>query len=250
MRLTAALPVIAAGALTIPAPLAAQIVGGRAVAEQTRRPLGGVRVALLRAPDAARPASDSVLASAVTLGDGVFYITAPDTGRYSLRFWHAGAGPTETHDAPPVALGVGEVVEREYVLPALEALRAAARDRIYFDFQIEQPVEFIKRPRVPTYPKAMRERGIEGDVLVQFVVDTLGRADLRTVRALRETDPAFTWEVRQALKSAHFRPARLGGRVVRQMVQVPFQFRLAASPFPPPDRPPLPPPLPPAPWPR
>jgi protein TonB len=66
---------------------------------------------------------------------------------------------------------------------------------------------------------------VEGDVLVQFVVDTLGRVDSTTFHVLKSTHDLFTLAVKDVVFRYRFRPAELGGRSVKQLVQMPFDFR-------------------------
>jgi protein TonB len=62
-------------------------------------------------------------------------------------------------------------------------------------------------------------------VLVQFVVDTLGRVDSTTFHVLKSTHDLFTLAVEDVVFRYKFRPAELGGRRVKQVVQMPFGFR-------------------------
>jgi protein TonB len=72
----------------------------------------------------------------------------------------------------------------------------------------------------------MRRDGIEGEVLAQFVVDTLGHAEMSTFTLLRSTAPEFTNAVRVTLPVINFSPAEVSHRKVRQLVQMPFEFCL------------------------
>jgi len=79
----------------------------------------------------------------------------------------------------------------------------------------------------PRYPDMLRQAGVEGDVHVQFVVDTLGRVEPGSVRVLDATHDQFAAAVRTALSSrARFKPAEAGGHRVRQLVEQTFTFRL------------------------
>jgi TonB family protein len=98
----------------------------------------------------------------------------------------------------------------------------------YFEFEVEKPA--LARPGNPSplYPPALRDSHIEGEVLVQFVVDTMGRADMRTFRLL---GPArvyreFAVAVIETLPRMRFTPAERRGCKVRQLVQLPFAFKL------------------------
>lgn len=99
-------------------------------------------------------------------------------------------------------------------------------DQPYFDFQVEKPVVMAPGTQGPAYPDMLRTAGIEGTVLAQFVVDTTGRADMGTFKALKSDNDLFTSAVKNALQRMRFLPAEVGGRKVKQLVQQPFQFSL------------------------
>lgn len=62
---------------------------------------------------------------------------------------------------------------------------------------------------------------------MQFVVDTAGRVEDDSWRVLETTHAAFTEAVREAILASRFRPARVRGRAVRQLVRLPVSFTLA-----------------------
>jgi protein TonB len=99
-------------------------------------------------------------------------------------------------------------------------------DQPYFDFQVEKPVVMAPGAQGPAYPDMLRTAGIEGQVLAQFVVDTTGRAEMNTFKALKSDNDLFTTAVKNALQRMRFLPAEVGGRKVKQLVQQPFQFSL------------------------
>jgi TonB family protein len=78
----------------------------------------------------------------------------------------------------------------------------------------------------PFYPTAMLNERREGEVLFQFVIDTTGRAEMPTLRLLKSTNPQFALACRQALPNMSFIPAEADGHKVRELVQLPFHFRL------------------------
>ena len=79
---------------------------------------------------------------------------------------------------------------------------------------------------VPVYPSLLEKQGIEGTAVVRFVVDTTGRADLETFRLVETNHPLFGAAVREALPGMKFRPATVGPKKVRQMVELPFGFQI------------------------
>jgi protein TonB len=99
-------------------------------------------------------------------------------------------------------------------------------EQAYFEFQVEKQVAPHSGNPTPRYPDMLRSANVEGEVLAQFVVDTTGRADMGTFKVLKSSHDLFTNAVRAALPSMRFYAAEIGGRKVKQLVQMPFQFAL------------------------
>ena len=70
------------------------------------------------------------------------------------------------------------------------------------------------------------KRRIEGSVIVQYVVDTLGHADTTTFRVIAATHADFARAVKSTLPYMRFRPAIMANRLVPQLVQQPFAFKI------------------------
>jgi protein TonB len=96
----------------------------------------------------------------------------------------------------------------------------------YFEFQVEKTVLGAPGNPAPTYPSMLQSAGVEGRVLAQFVVDTSGRADMKTFKVLETSHELFAQAVKQALPRYRFFPAEIGGKKVRQVVQQPFTFAI------------------------
>ncbi|MBI3790759.1 MAG: hypothetical protein HY275_07755 [Gemmatimonadetes bacterium] len=100
----------------------------------------------------------------------------------------------------------------------------------------ERLVAVTRAPR-PRFPTDAQARGFEADLVMQFVVDTAGRADPATARpwwpeGARRPGPQqevvlaeFVRTVQVALDDARYEPARLGGCVVPALVQQSYFFR-------------------------
>jgi len=99
-------------------------------------------------------------------------------------------------------------------------------DQTYFEFQVEKQVSPYPGNTNPRYPDMLRSANVEGEVLAQFVVDTTGRADMGSFKVLKSTHDLFTNAVKAALPNMKFYPAEVGGKHVKQLVQMPFQFNL------------------------
>src|SRR3954470_19570851 len=102
-------------------------------------------------------------------------------------------------------------------------------NQTYFEFQVEKQVASFPGNPPPRYPDMLRSANVEGEVLAQFVVDTTGRADMSQFKVLKSTHDLFTNAVRASLPNMKFYPAEVGGRKVKQLVQMPFQFSLTKS---------------------
>ena len=89
----------------------------------------------------------------------------------------------------------------------------------FYEFQVHVPAE----PLAEDYSR--RRAAIQGRVLVQYVVDTLGQPDMSTLCLLEEEVPGAVGQVVAILPVLRFRPAeRPRGRRVAQVVQTPFMF--------------------------
>jgi TonB family protein len=97
---------------------------------------------------------------------------------------------------------------------------------VYFEFQVDQPAVVLGSLGV-TYPAELRSAGIEGNVRFQFVVDTTGRVEEGTLKAVASSNELFTTSGRLALLRAQFSPARIRQRKVRQLVELPMMFQIS-----------------------
>jgi protein TonB len=91
---------------------------------------------------------------------------------------------------------------------------------------VDRAPHLLGRAIEPRYPAALREAGVQGRVVVQFVVDTLGRAELDELQVVESAHPQFVEAIRTALGRYRFSPGEAGGRKVRTRVQLPFDFAL------------------------
>ncbi|MDP9203153.1 MAG: energy transducer TonB [Gemmatimonadota bacterium] len=93
--------------------------------------------------------------------------------------------------------------------------------------QVDKRVAVVPGAPPPRYPEVLRSSGVEGQVIAVFVVDQQGRAEEASLRFVRSDNQLFEGAVRVALRRMRFIPAEVGGRKVRQLVQMPFVFTLA-----------------------
>jgi len=95
----------------------------------------------------------------------------------------------------------------------------------YLESLVEEKPALLSAPQ-PPYPELLRQRGIGGQVLIQAIIDTSGRAEQNSVRIIQSPDSAFDPGSRNWILQALFRPARVHGRAVRVLIQVPLDYRI------------------------
>jgi protein TonB len=103
-------------------------------------------------------------------------------------------------------------------------------DSVYSILNVEETAVRAEGSAAPVYPPELIEKGVEGAVMTNFVIDTTGYADTTTIEILQSTHPLFVRSVRAAIPGMRFSPAMVQGRKVRQMVEQKFQFRITPPP--------------------
>ena len=131
--------------------------------------------------------------------------------------------PAVDADSVPVRLVVSYASKQT---PLSVPLFRVALPPPYFEFEVDRPVLPRQGNLFPKYPEDLRQMGFEGEVLTQFVVNQAGRAEMRTFRVLKPVHEEFVRAVRDVLPRMRFSPAEVGGCAVRQLVQLPFAFKL------------------------
>ncbi len=122
--------------------------------------------------------------------------------------------------AHPKPTGAGSGVERSFS----DGQVPVNTNRTYMGYQVEKPALAKEDNPKPIYPSKLESAGVEGEVLVQFVIDTTGRADMSTFKVLKSSNDLFTISVKNVLPRMRFYPAETGGRKVKQFVHFPFSF--------------------------
>jgi periplasmic protein TonB len=100
-------------------------------------------------------------------------------------------------------------------------------NQAFFEFQVDKPAQQVQGVgQQPRYPESLRAAQIAGEVQAEFIVDTTGRAEMRSFKVLKATNDQFAASVKSALPTYRYLPAEAGGRKVRMVVQQAFQFNL------------------------
>ena len=102
---------------------------------------------------------------------------------------------------------------------------ASARDAAGGYYDVTDPpirIPVLPKPGNPPPPSP----GATGRVVTRFIVDTLGRVEPGTVAVIKASDVALANAVLTVLPGYAFTPASThAGCKVRQIVQLPFEFR-------------------------
>jgi len=76
------------------------------------------------------------------------------------------------------------------------------------------------------YPELMLQAHIQGRVLVQAIIDTSGRAEPPSVKVIQSPNPGFDQPAKNLVLKSLFRPARVHGRAVRVLINLPIDFSI------------------------
>ena len=125
----------------------------------------------------------------------------------------------------------GQANQLEMGEPAVAPQRPSliSIDSVYTELQVDTAAARYDGSAAPPYPPAMLEARKEGHVVIQYVIDSTGRADLGSITIMEATHPEFATSVKVTLPHMRFRPAKIGPRRVNQLVQQLFSFKILDS---------------------
>lgn len=103
-------------------------------------------------------------------------------------------------------------------LPGGQAVYLATLEDVRFE-----PARLVSLP-TPRYPRTMELLGLSGRVVMQFIIDTVGRVEYRSMQVLQSTHRDFEEVARESVSRAVFRPAHIGEVPVRQLTTQPISF--------------------------
>ncbi|HXL06499.1 MAG TPA: energy transducer TonB [Gemmatimonadales bacterium] len=129
---------------------------------------------------------------------------------------------------PPVGLppiDPGGRIEPFLPVPGVAGTAPANESDAAVDWRsVEEPPALLAGPP-PAYPELLRAAGIEGRVVFQVVIDTLGRAE-PAARVVESANRGFDAAALAFVRGALFRPGRVRGRAVRVLIRLPIDFTL------------------------
>jgi protein TonB len=153
------------------------------------------------------PAPEQTILQPIEIPDGITPSTDPTPLVDVRREFGVRANPGGTTGTPHTSLSSG--------------------DGVFAANMVEKPVLALRGNPEPRYPATLRSAGIEGTVVLRFVVDTTGRVEVGSIRAVSSDHAQFEQSAREAMLRARFVPAELGNHPVRQLVEQAFQFKMA-----------------------
>lgn len=136
---------------------------------------------------------------------------------------------------PPVELRLGDPSAAVAQAPASSVVEGSAmagggetgRGEPYDASEVELPAAPLSKGG-PKYPERAIQLGLSGAVTARFIVGADGRVE-SDITVLSTTGPEFTAAVRDFLRRARYRAARVGGQPVRQLVEQRFVSALRGS---------------------
>jgi TonB family protein len=88
----------------------------------------------------------------------------------------------------------------------------------------EKPERLAGPP--PVYPPLLQQAGIEGTVTVQAIIDTMGRVEPSSIKITQTANPGFNESAKATVLKSLFRPARVYGKAVRVLIQIPIAYTI------------------------
>ena len=95
----------------------------------------------------------------------------------------------------------------------------------FLQTEVDDPVQQVNVPH-PRYPPVLQQAGVSGFVEVNYVVDTLGHAEPSSWKVMKSSNQQFEAPARESIMKAVFKPARIKGGAVRQLVTQKISFNI------------------------
>lgn len=132
---------------------------------------------------------------------------------------------TTPHRAALVAVVLGAVAcgSPPFVSPP------PSPERVYALREVDERPEIVLAPPL-RYPDDPYLVGVDGVVVVRIVIDTAGNPQPATAQVIQTDDSALSRAAQALALKTLFRPARVRGRVVQVLVDLPVEFSSAARP--------------------
>ncbi len=145
--------------------------------------------------------------------------------------------PSDTPLTPDMTTGIGrpgDVIGPRVpgdVRPPTGETRPTPHDGVHTVSSVEERPALrnaaeMQRVLQRLYPELLRDAGVSGETQLQFVVDTEGNVEPGSVTVLSSTHAAFEAASLRAAERFRFRPAKIGSRAVRVVINMPITWKL------------------------
>ncbi|MBI1967803.1 MAG: energy transducer TonB [Gemmatimonadetes bacterium] len=146
-----------------------------------------------------------------------------------LKGFQTVIAPTEIPtDIPPVNLNE-QFDPRDYSGTGVEGGLATGLvptgNQVFIESLVEERPERLSGPPL-VYPDLLRQAGIQGQVVVEAIIDTTGRVEANSVKIILSPHSGFDQSAKNMVLKSLYRPARVSGRAVRVLIRQPINFQI------------------------
>lgn len=120
----------------------------------------------------------------------------------------------------------GKIAPSLAALVAVNAAFTRPASGIYTEDLVDRSIVPREGNPKPRYPSALADRGIGGEFMVRFVVDSTGRVPADKIEFPSAMHQLFAAAVRTALLKSRYTPAVVAGRFVSEQVRQEFRFTM------------------------
>ena len=96
---------------------------------------------------------------------------------------------------------------------------------VFAEAVVDEPPMHLSSPP-NQYPPLLKDAGIEGHVIIEFIVGIDGHPERESIRIIESTNKAFEKPARDMVAGSIYRPGRMRGQTVRVLVRQPVNFSL------------------------
>ena len=196
-----------AGASTAQEPVTGRVSGF--VRDIRNQPIAGATVMLV-----------DTKTGTLTNTDGQYSLISTP-GMVSLRVTARGFKPIPVTSLRLIA---NDLVTQDFRLDESEP-RLLPYPGFFTGDQVDDPVQYIGGP-LPKYPDSLKAAKIEGRVTIRYIIGADGLVETNSLRVLDASRQEFEAPAIEAIKKSMFKPAKIKGTPVRQMIEQVVRFTL------------------------